>query len=72
MSKKRKTGLDYTPHQAKYDDRSCGAWWYENQSHIDVLIQPNINGVAQNPVSCKISRRSIEAWLRRTSTRNKA
>ena len=51
------------PHTARcHDGSATEAWWYENAKSIDVYTyHPEKGGMA-----CRIHRKAIEDWLRRT------
>lgn len=59
-----KKELRRKPHMAQPKHNARDAWWYENATSIDVLIQHENGGVAH----CRIQKRHILQWLKRTES----
>lgn len=67
MTARRREGmkLSLRPHKC-LAQQNCRAWWYDAKGHIDVLIHTAPNGPT---VTCVISRRALEAYLKRSNPR---
>jgi hypothetical protein len=43
------------------------AWWYEDEKGIDVYIA----APGQNPLSCRVQKSQLVAWLKRVGAKRK-